>query len=89
MSGNQNDVYELMVDLWSTAYVFAPGHRIRIAISSSNFPRFAANPNTGAPLAYNYLYYNIANNTLLVGPDFPSCIILPRLVNISSTHTSY
>ncbi|MFW9897247.1 MAG: CocE/NonD family hydrolase [Candidatus Thorarchaeota archaeon] len=89
MSGNQNDVYELLVDLWTTAYVFAPGHKIRIAISSSNFPRFAANPNTGEPLAYSYLNYNIANNTLLVGPDYPSCIILPRLVNMSSTHTSY
>ena len=89
MSGSQNDVYELLVDCWSSAYVFASGHRIRVAISSSNYPRFAANPNTGAPLAYNYLNYNIANNTLLVGPDYPSCIILPRLVNISSTHTSY
>ena len=89
MSGNQTDVYELFVDLWSTAYVFAPGHKIRIAISSSNYPRFAVNPNTGAPLAYNYLNYNIANNTLLVGPGYPSCIILPRLVNMSSTHTSF
>jgi predicted acyl esterase len=89
MTGNQNDVYELLVDCWSTAYVFAPGHKIRVAISSSNYPRFAANPNTGAPLAYNYLNYNIANNTLLVGPSYPSCIILPRLINMSSTHTSY
>ncbi|MHA2010024.1 MAG: CocE/NonD family hydrolase [Promethearchaeota archaeon] len=89
MSGDQTDIYELFVDLWSSAYVFAPGHKIRIAISSSNYPRFAANPNTGAPLATNYLKYNIANNTLLVGPDYPSCIILPRLVNISSTHVSY
>ncbi|MHA2400422.1 MAG: hypothetical protein ACXADU_16230, partial [Promethearchaeota archaeon] len=60
-----------------------------VAISSSNYPRFAANPNTGAPLASSYLNYNIANNTLLVGPDYPSSIILPRLVNMSSTHTSY
>ncbi len=89
MSGNQINVYELLVDCWSTAYVFASGHRIRVAISSSNFPRFAANPNTGAPLAYSYLNYNIANNTILVGPDHPSCLILPRLVNMSSTHTSY
>ncbi|MFX1280928.1 MAG: CocE/NonD family hydrolase [Promethearchaeota archaeon] len=89
MSGNQTDVYELLVDCWSTAYVFAPGHKIRVVISSSNYPRFAANPNTGAPLARSYLNYNIANNTLLTGPDYPSCIILPQLVNMSSTHTSY
>jgi len=89
MTGNQNDVYELLVDCWSTAYCFAPGHRIRVAISSSNYARFAANPNTGAPFASNYLKYNIANNTLLTGPDYPSCIILPRLVNMSATHVSY
>ncbi|GAH67812.1 unnamed protein product, partial [marine sediment metagenome] len=47
MSGNQNDIYELLVDCWSTAYVWAPGHKIRVIISSSNYPRFAANPNTG------------------------------------------
>ncbi|MFX0163854.1 MAG: CocE/NonD family hydrolase [Candidatus Hodarchaeota archaeon] len=89
MSGNQINVYELLVDCWSTAYVFAPGHQIRVAISSSNFPRFATNPNTGAPLAHSYLNYNIANNTLLVGPDHPSCLILPKLVNVSSTHASH
>jgi putative CocE/NonD family hydrolase len=89
MTGNIFDVYELMVDCWSTAYCFAPGHKIRVAISSSNYARFAANPNTGAPLANSYLKYNIANNTLLTGPSYPSCIILPRLVNMSSTHVSY
>lgn len=89
MSGNQLDVYNITVDCWSTAYTFAPGHKIRVTISSSNYPRFAANPNTGAPLAFNYLNYNIANNTLLTGPGYPSCIILPRLVNMSSTHVSY
>ncbi|MFX1387352.1 MAG: CocE/NonD family hydrolase [Promethearchaeota archaeon] len=89
MSGNQFVVYNITIDCWSTAYVFAPGHKIRVAISSSNYPRFAANPNTGAPLATNYLNYFIANNTLLTGPTYPSCIILPRLVNISSTHVSY
>ncbi|UCC18483.1 MAG: CocE/NonD family hydrolase [Promethearchaeota archaeon] len=89
MTGNQYDVYNITIDCWTTAYVFAPGHRIRVAISSSNYPRFAANPNTGAPLAYNYLNYNIANNTLLTGLKYPSCIILPRLVNLSSTHVTY
>jgi len=89
MSGTQKDVYELLIDCWTSAYVFAPGHRIRVAISSSNYPRFAANPNTGAPLADSYLKYNIANNTLLTGPNYPSCIIFPRLVNMSSTHVSY
>ena len=89
MTGNPNDVYELWLDCWSSAYVFAPGHKIRVAISSSNYPRFGINPNTGAPLANDYLTYKIANNTLLVGPGYESSIILPRLVNLSSTHTYY
>jgi len=88
-SGNQNDVYELLIDCWSTAYSFAPGHKIRVAISSSNYPRFATNPNTGAPLARDYLNAYVANNTLCVGPTYLSSIILPRLVNMSSTHTIY
>ncbi|HJN92275.1 MAG TPA: CocE/NonD family hydrolase C-terminal non-catalytic domain-containing protein, partial [Dehalococcoidia bacterium] len=39
------------IDLASTAQRFAPGHHIRLEVSSSNFPRFAPNPNTGGPLA--------------------------------------
>jgi len=89
MSGNQNDVYQLLVDCWSSAYTFAPGHKIRVAISSSNYPRYGLNPNTGAPLATNYLNYNLANNTLLVGPEYNSSIILPRLINMDTTHASY
>src|SRR5207249_7259924 len=39
--------YELMIDLWATSHVFLPGHSIRVEISSSNFPRFDRNLNTG------------------------------------------
>ena len=35
------------LDLWATSNVFLPGHRVRLEISSSNFPRFDRNPNTG------------------------------------------
>ena len=72
---------DVWIDLWSTAYQFNIGHKIQIAISSSNYPRFAANPNTGAPQqAYSYQYLNkyVANNTILTGPSYPSCIILPN-----------
>ncbi len=40
-------VYEIEVDLWSTSLVFNQGHRLRVAVSSSNYPKYAANPNTG------------------------------------------
>ena len=45
------DVYELTVDLVATAYVFSTGHRIRLEVSSSNFPRFDRNTNTGGVIA--------------------------------------
>ncbi|MBA2738705.1 MAG: CocE/NonD family hydrolase [Nocardioidaceae bacterium] len=44
-------VYELRIDLVATANVFAVGHRIRLDVSSSNFPRFDRNTNTGATIA--------------------------------------
>lgn len=44
-------VYELRLDLGATALVFAAGHRIRLEVSSSNFPRFDRNTNTGGTIA--------------------------------------
>ncbi|HJN91891.1 MAG TPA: CocE/NonD family hydrolase C-terminal non-catalytic domain-containing protein, partial [Dehalococcoidia bacterium] len=41
--------YRYDIDLWATSTVFQPGHRIRLEISSSNFPRFDQNLNTGLP----------------------------------------
>jgi len=43
-------VYEFNIDMWSTANLFQKGHRIRLEVSSSNFPRFDRNPNTGHDL---------------------------------------
>ncbi len=43
-------VYEVEVDLWYTAHVFRAGHRVRLEVSSSNFPRFDRNLNTGGPI---------------------------------------
>src|SRR5262249_42727212 len=44
------EVYPVAIHLYPTANVFAKGHRFRVDISSSNFPRFDVNPNTGEPL---------------------------------------
>jgi putative CocE/NonD family hydrolase len=44
-------VYQVTVDLVATAVVFAAGHRIRLEVSSSNFPRFDRNTNTGGVIA--------------------------------------
>ena len=46
------EVYEFRIVLYPTANRFAVGHRVRLDISSSNYPRFDANPNTGEPLGH-------------------------------------
>jgi hypothetical protein len=68
-----------MVDLGSTAYIWNKGHQIRVAISSSNSPRFLANPNTADSMyqAYYNPTYRVAQNTLYLDSDNPSSIILP------------
>ena len=73
---NAGEVYELEVDLWSTSLVFNTGHRIRVAVSSSNSPRFEPNPNTGDahPTAGKT---RVATNSLHLSKDHPSRIILP------------
>jgi putative CocE/NonD family hydrolase len=45
------DIYRLTIDAGVTSNVFRAGHRIRVEISSSNFPKFDRNPNTGRPVA--------------------------------------
>jgi len=72
------EIYEIEVDIWSTSLVFNAGHRIRVAISSSNYPRFLANPNTMDPITKNTTY-NISQNTLYLDDEHPSGIILPEI----------
>jgi predicted acyl esterase len=73
-----NEIYEVEVDIWSTSYIWNAGHRIRVAVSSSNYPRFLANPNTNDSINNNETY-NIAQNTLYLDSDHQSCIILPEI----------
>jgi hypothetical protein len=67
---------ELTVDLWSFSVIFNTGHRIGVQISSSNYPRFEVNPNTGADFPDTAGMVTSAN-TILIGPDHPSALILP------------
>ncbi len=75
MIGGQ--AYEISVDLWSTAYQFNTGHRITIAISSSNYPRFERHPNHSGAFTNHPSSFNVANNSVLTGGMYPSCIVLP------------
>ena len=69
-------VYEYSIDLWATSQVFKAGHRLRVEISSSNFPRFDRNPNTGAPLGED-TRLETAQQTVQHSADYASHIVLP------------
>jgi putative CocE/NonD family hydrolase len=62
--------------MYPTSLVFRRGHRIRVDISSSNFPRFDVNPNTGEPLN-EQRRSRVALNSIYHDPQHPSRIVLP------------
>jgi len=68
---------KLDVDLWSVALTFEKGHRIAVHVTSSNFPRFAVNPNTGDAPGHTLREPRIANNTVFHEADRASAILLP------------
>lgn len=70
------EIYEFDIELWSTSLVFSPGHRIRVAISSSNAPRFEPNPNTGKVSGADGKKI-IATNRIYLDGEHPSRILLP------------
>jgi putative CocE/NonD family hydrolase len=70
------EIYEISVSPMSTSNYFAAGHRIRIEVSSSNFPRFTRNMNTGGN-NYDETEGNVARNTVHHSADHPSQIKLP------------
>ena len=69
------EVYEIVIRPFDTANRFKKGHRIRLDISSSNFPRFDVNPNTGEPLGANRRTL-VAVNTIHHSAAHPSGIVL-------------
>lgn len=71
-----NQVYEFDVDMAGTANVFQPGHRIRVDITSSNFPQFDRNPNTGEDLGAS-AKVRTANQVIHHGAARASHVVLP------------
>jgi hypothetical protein len=69
-------IYAYDIDLWATSNLFEAGHRIRVEISSSNFPRFDRNPNTGGPLGEE-TGFQPAKQTVFHDAMRPSHIVLP------------
>ena len=74
------NVYEIEVTPFPTANVFKKGHRIRVDIASSNFPRFDVNPNTGEPLGL-HRGSTVAENTIHHSAEHPSHVVLPILTS--------
>jgi putative CocE/NonD family hydrolase len=70
------EVYEYVIDLWATSSVFLAGHRIRVEISSSNFPHWDRNTNTGQPAA-TADRVEVAQQTVFHDAARPSHILLP------------
>lgn len=79
--------YEFTIEMYPTSLVFARGHRIRLDISSSNFPRFDVNPNTGEPLNENRRW-RVAANTVYHDAQHPSRIVLPIIPAAAATSSS-
>lgn len=71
-----NTVYEIPVDLHATSWYLAPGHRLRVEVSSSNFPRFDRNLNTGGH-NYDETTWRVAKNAVHHGAAHASRLILP------------
>lgn len=68
--------YEYEIDLWATSNVFKAGHRIRLDVTSSNFPRWDRNPNTGHAFGTD-AELAIAHQTILHDRQHPSYVVLP------------
>jgi putative CocE/NonD family hydrolase len=72
-------VYKYKIDLWATGNLFKAGHKIRLYISSSNFPRFNRNLNTGEPpfassrtvKAQQKIYHDASHPSAIVLPVIP------------------
>ena len=73
--------YEYEIDLWATSNVFKAGHRIRLDITSSNFPRWDRNPNTGHDFGTD-TEMAVAHQTILHDAEHPSYVLLPVVPNM-------
>ncbi len=75
-SGSQPEKKEISV--WATGYELKPGHKLRVVITSSWFPRYNRNLNICEPV-FMATKMNHTNQTLWFGQEYPSCVVLPVL----------
>jgi putative CocE/NonD family hydrolase len=70
------EVYEVTIEAFPTSNLFVRGHRIRVDVSSSNYPHFDLNFNTGEPEGLA-THSRVATNTVFMDRDRPSYVVLP------------
>ncbi|HVA89826.1 MAG TPA: CocE/NonD family hydrolase [Chloroflexota bacterium] len=71
--------YEYEIDLWATSNLFKAGHRIGLQVTSSNFPRWDRNQNTGHPIGVD-AELAVAHQQILHDQEHPSRVVLPLVV---------
>ena len=75
-----NEIYDVTINLGYMSYIFNPGHKIRVSISSSNYPRFSINYNSGLNMLNGSTNARVAKNTVHFGSErYPSNLILPKV----------
>lgn len=67
----------MTIDLWSISQTFEKGHRIAIHVTSSNYPRYELNPNTGEAPGSETIPPRVATNTIYHDYDHPTAVVLP------------
>ncbi|UCC30425.1 MAG: CocE/NonD family hydrolase, partial [Phycisphaerales bacterium] len=77
-AGEPGKIYCYSIDLGATGISIKKGHRIRVEISSSNFPKYSRNPNTGEPAEFATEFRKV-RQTVVHSPEYPSHIVLPVL----------
>jgi uncharacterized protein len=73
---NPGEIYHVTLDMWATSNVFLSGHKLRLEVSSSDFPRFDRNLNTGEEQARGTRVVK-AENVIFHDKDHPSALVLP------------
>ncbi|MCD6502586.1 CocE/NonD family hydrolase, partial [bacterium] len=69
------------IDVWSIGHAFNAGHRIRLIVSSSNYPRFERNANNGGPFVVDDPFTMVATNSVYRTPEMASRLLLPVVPN--------
>jgi putative CocE/NonD family hydrolase len=73
---SEEPLIESVIAIWPTSNLFKTGHRIRLEISSSNFPHYDRNPNTGRRFGTDS-DLAVADQTIYHDPERPSKVVLP------------